>query len=108
MDRWLQTFFDVTARKPSGWLGKLMYRNPRGHYGFFRMAMEKLQLRAEDAFLEVGCGGGVLLDMALQTVQRACGIDHSPDEGGGKCDFRFRWAGETPSGWPSPWLKAEA
>jgi ubiquinone/menaquinone biosynthesis C-methylase UbiE len=79
MDRWLQTFFDITARKPSGWLGRLMYRKPVGHYGFFRVAIEKLQLQAEDVFLEVGCGGGVLLDMALQTVQRACGIDHSPD-----------------------------
>jgi ubiquinone/menaquinone biosynthesis C-methylase UbiE len=79
MDNWLQTFFDVTARKPSGWLGKLMYRNPVGHYGFFRVAIEKLQLQPEDVFLEVGCGGGILLDMALQTVQRACGIDHSRD-----------------------------
>jgi ubiquinone/menaquinone biosynthesis C-methylase UbiE len=79
MDNWLQTFFDVTARKPSGWLGKLMYRNPVGHYGFFRVAIQKLQLRRDDVFLEVGCGGGILLDMALQTVQRACGIDHSRD-----------------------------
>jgi len=79
MDKWLQTFFDVTARKPSGWLGRLMYRKPVGHYGFFRVAIEKLQLKPEDIFLEVGCGGGVLLDMVLQTAQRACGIDHSPD-----------------------------
>ena len=79
MDKWLQAFFDVTARKPSGWLGKLMYRKPVGHYGFFRVAIEKLQLQPEDVFLEVGCGGGVLLDMVLQTIQMACGIDHSPD-----------------------------
>lgn len=79
MNKWLRTFFDVTARKPSGWLGKLLYRKPVGHYGFFRVAIEKLQLQPEDIFLEVGCGGGILLDMALQTVQRACGIDHSPD-----------------------------
>jgi SAM-dependent methyltransferase len=79
MSKWQRTFFDVTARKPSGWLGRLMYRKPVGHYGFFRVAIEKLQLRPEDVFLEVGCGGGILLDMTLQTVQRACGIDHSPD-----------------------------
>lgn len=29
-------------------------------------------------------------------------------EGGGKCDFRFKWAGEMPSGWPPPWLNTEA
>lgn len=56
-----------------------MYRKPVGHYGFFRAAIEKLQLRPEDIFLEIGCGGGILLDMVLQTVQGACGIDHSPD-----------------------------
>jgi SAM-dependent methyltransferase len=79
MDRWLQAFFDVTAKRPSGWLGKLMYRNPVGHYGFYGTAIEVLQLQPEDAFLEVGCGGGILLDMVLQTVQWACAIDHSPD-----------------------------
>jgi SAM-dependent methyltransferase len=79
MSKWLQTFFDVTAKKPSGWLGKLLYQKPVGHYGFFRVAIERLQLQPEDIFLETGCGGGVLLEMVLQTVQRACGIDHSPD-----------------------------
>jgi SAM-dependent methyltransferase len=77
--KWHQPFFDVTGRKPSGWLGKLLYRKPIGHYGFFRVAIERLQLQPEDTFLEIGCGGGVLLEMVLQTVQRACGIDHSPD-----------------------------
>jgi tRNA G46 methylase TrmB len=62
MSQWLQTFFDVTARKPSGWLGKLLYRKPIGHYGFFRVAIERLQLQPEDVFLEIGCGGGALLD----------------------------------------------
>lgn len=75
----LEIFFDVTARKPSGWLGKLMYRKPVGHYGFFREAIEKLQPQSEDVFLEVGCGGGVLLAMVLQRVPVACGIDHSHD-----------------------------
>ena len=79
MSKWHQTFFDVTGRKPSGWLGKLLYRKPIGHYGFFRVAIERLQFQPEDIFLEIGCGGGALLDMALQTVQQAYGIDHSPD-----------------------------
>jgi ubiquinone/menaquinone biosynthesis C-methylase UbiE len=79
MSQWLQTFFDVTARKPSGWLGKLLYRKPIGHYGFFRVAIERLQLQPEDVFLEIGCGGGALLDLVLQTVQHACGIDYSSD-----------------------------
>jgi SAM-dependent methyltransferase len=79
LDKWLETFFDVTARKPSGWLGRLMYRHPLGHYGFFRTAIDKLQLQREDILLELGCGGGVMLDMVQQLVQLACGIDYSPD-----------------------------
>jgi len=81
MSKWHQTFFNVTGRKPSGWLGKLLYgsRKPIGHYGFFRVAIDRLQLQPEDIFLEIGCGGGALLDMVLQTVQQACGIDHSLD-----------------------------
>jgi ubiquinone/menaquinone biosynthesis C-methylase UbiE len=56
-----------------------MYHKPVGHYGFFRVAIHELQLQPEDIFLEIGCGGGILLDMALQSVGQACGIDHSPD-----------------------------
>jgi SAM-dependent methyltransferase len=79
MNRWREAFFDVTARKPSGWLGRLMYRHPLGHYGLFHVALDRLQLQPEDVLLEIGCGGGVLLDMALKTARRVWGIDHSPD-----------------------------
>lgn len=75
----VEKFRDTTARKPSGWLGKLMYRNPKGHYKSFRILMEKLNLRSDDSYLEVACGGGVLLEMALRTVSRAAAIDHSAD-----------------------------
>lgn len=34
MSKKLRTFFDVTARKPSGWQGKLMYRKQRSHSPF--------------------------------------------------------------------------
>ncbi len=72
-------FIDMTARRPSGWLGKRMYSNPRGHYRAFRLTLDKLALKQDDTLLEIGCGGGVLLDMALKTVKHAKAIDHSPD-----------------------------
>ncbi|MGP8329368.1 MAG: class I SAM-dependent methyltransferase [Methanosarcinaceae archaeon] len=75
----LDRFVDMTARKPSGWLGKMMFRNPRGHYKAFRLTLEKLQLKPDDTFLEIGCGGGVLLNMALESVKYVKAIDHSPD-----------------------------
>jgi len=75
----LDKFVDMTARRPSGWLGKMMFRNPKGHYKAFRLTLEKLQLKPDDIFLEIGCGGGVLLNMALESVKYAKAIDHSSD-----------------------------
>jgi ubiquinone/menaquinone biosynthesis C-methylase UbiE len=56
-----------------------MYSNPRAHYRAFRLTLEKLALKPDDIFLEIGCGGGVLLNMALERVAQAKAIDHSPD-----------------------------
>ena len=75
----LNKFVDKTARKPSGWFAKRMYSNPRGHYKSFRWTLDKLQLEPDDIFLEIGCGGGVLLNMALEIVKHARAIDHSAD-----------------------------
>jgi ubiquinone/menaquinone biosynthesis C-methylase UbiE len=71
--------FRDTARKPSGWLGKCFFKDPKGHYRSFRIIMEKLDLSSDDSYLEVACGGGQLLEMALQTVSQAAAIDHSAD-----------------------------
>ena len=75
----LNKFVDKTARNPSGSFARRMYSNPRGHYKSFRWTLDKLQLKADDIFLEIGCGGGVLLNMALETVKHAKAIDHSSD-----------------------------
>ena len=75
----LDKFVDMTVRKPSGWFGKKMYANPRAHYRAFRLTIEKLALKPDDIFLEIGCGGGVLLNMALESIAQAKAIDHSPD-----------------------------
>jgi len=75
----LDKFVDMTARRPSGWFARRMYRNPRGHYRAFYLTLDKLALKQDDTLLEIGCGGGVLLNMALKTVKEAKAIDHSPD-----------------------------
>jgi ubiquinone/menaquinone biosynthesis C-methylase UbiE len=77
--KWYEEFVNVTARKPSGWLGKRLYKDPHGHYKSFELTLEKLQLKPDDYFLEVACGGGVLLEMALRMVKQAAAIDHSVD-----------------------------
>ena len=79
MKTMLEKFRDITARKPSGWLGKRLYKDPKAHRESFRLILEKLDLKSDDFYLEVACGGGVLLEMALRTVRRAAAIDHSAD-----------------------------
>jgi ubiquinone/menaquinone biosynthesis C-methylase UbiE len=72
-------FVDTTARKPSGWLGRSMYRNPKAHHKSFRQALNRLRLTPDDVLLDVCCGGGTLLSQALHTVRQAAGLDHSAD-----------------------------
>ncbi|UZJ41303.1 methyltransferase domain-containing protein [Prosthecochloris sp. SCSIO W1101] len=79
MKTMLEKFRDTTARKPSGWLGKRLYEDPKAHRESFRLILEKLDLKSDDSYLEVACGGGVLLEMALRTVSRGAAIDHSAD-----------------------------
>ena len=75
----MQRVLDVTARKPSGWLGRLMYGRLSGDDEFGRKALQALELQSDDVHLEVGTGGGGLLARALQSVASASGLDHSPD-----------------------------
>jgi ubiquinone/menaquinone biosynthesis C-methylase UbiE len=77
--KWHHRFVDITARKPSGRLGRLLYRDPKSHYKSFRHALDKLCLTPDDTLLDVCCGGGTLLSHALQTVRQAAGLDYSPD-----------------------------
>jgi ubiquinone/menaquinone biosynthesis C-methylase UbiE len=71
--------WDITARKPSGWLGRLLYRNPKGHEESFRLLLDSLQIEEGDTYCEIGCGGGVLLERALKKASRAAAVDISPD-----------------------------
>lgn len=75
----LEKFRDTTARKPSGWFGKLTFNYSKGLNRSFPIILEKLNLRSDDAYLEVACGAWQLLQIALETVHRAVAIDHSPD-----------------------------
>ena len=72
-------FVDATARRPGGTLGRRFYRDPTHHYSSFDIAQHRLAPEGEDRLLEVGFGGGQLLERALRTAGSAAGIDHSPD-----------------------------
>ena len=74
-----RNFIDRTARKPYGERAKKIYNDPKAHYKSFRIILDKLHLTGDDEYVEIGCGGGVLLEQALQVVSRASAIDHSAD-----------------------------
>ncbi|GAB3118168.1 class I SAM-dependent methyltransferase [Novispirillum itersonii] len=72
-------FIDVTARKPSGWIGRSLYRESRPHrQGFDRLKTE-LALRPGETVVETGCGAGVLLQEMLAVCAAGAAIDHSPE-----------------------------
>jgi len=70
---------DRLARRPGGWIGRLLYRHPVGHQSGFRRALAVCPVGPADTILDVGAGGGVFLDQALRSGCAAWGLDHSPD-----------------------------
>jgi ubiquinone/menaquinone biosynthesis C-methylase UbiE len=78
-ERLREHLVDVVARRPGGTLGRLLYRNPRAHFQSFETTLAALDLRSDDRLLEVGCGGGTLLALALASGCEAKAVDHSRD-----------------------------
>ncbi|HUG42327.1 MAG TPA: methyltransferase domain-containing protein [Longimicrobiales bacterium] len=70
---------DRQARRPSGAQARATYRDPLYHYPSFRVILAELALAPSDHLLEVACGGGALLKMALASGCSAAAVDHSAD-----------------------------
>jgi len=70
---------DRRARRPSGAQSRGFYRDPIYHYPSFRVILDELLLTPHDHLLEVGCGGGALLKLALRSGCLAAAVDHSPE-----------------------------
>jgi ubiquinone/menaquinone biosynthesis C-methylase UbiE len=70
---------DRRARRPSGGAARAVYRSPLYHYPNFYAILELLKLSPDDNLVEVGCGGGAFLHLALAKGCRAAAVDHSYD-----------------------------
>lgn len=68
---------DRRARRPAGSQARAVYRDPIYHRPNFRAILSALALTADDCLVEVGCGGGALLEEALRSGCRAKAVDHS-------------------------------
>jgi SAM-dependent methyltransferase len=75
--RLAEWLIDSLFRRPSGWLARRFYRNPRPHFASFEETLSVLALGPDDRLLEIGCGGGTLLERALRHAGSAKAIDHS-------------------------------
>ena len=76
----LSKFFS-NARKPEGFLGKIMVNgmNGGGHAAMANWALASVKIDADDRILDIGCGGGANIARLLQrTLQGSVtGIDFS-------------------------------
>jgi SAM-dependent methyltransferase len=70
---------DRVARRPHGRKARETYGADDVHAFAWEPVLDALQLTADDALLDVGCGGGVFLRRALETGCDAVGVDHSQD-----------------------------
>lgn len=75
--RW--DFVNKTARKPEGKWAIKHYNCPYAHYRSFELVLQDLNLQEKDVYCEIGCGGGILLNMAMSRVKEGKAIDHSKD-----------------------------
>jgi ubiquinone/menaquinone biosynthesis C-methylase UbiE len=70
---------DRVARRPHGRAARKTYGAADAHSFAWEPVLDALELTAEDTLLDVGCGGGVFLQRALETGCTAVGLDHSRD-----------------------------
>ena len=65
------------GNKTVGPIARFVYRNDPWHSAAYPLALEKMALTPDDAYLDIACGAGGLLSQALETVDHAAGLDHS-------------------------------
>jgi SAM-dependent methyltransferase len=75
---------DATARRPTGWIARKTYGGPlgapKGHETVFDEMLNVAGPLEGARCLEVGCGGGRLLERVLAAdAAHAAGLDHSSD-----------------------------
>jgi SAM-dependent methyltransferase len=70
---------DRVARRPNGPRARDAYGADDVHDFARRAILEELALGPADHVLEIGCGGGLLLNDAVRTGARATGLDHSDE-----------------------------
>jgi SAM-dependent methyltransferase len=78
-----ERLIDATARRPGGWLGRKAYGGaagaPKGHEAVFDQVLDIVGPLDGERCLELGCGGGRLLERVLAMGATVAAIDHSAE-----------------------------
>jgi len=69
---------DRLARRPHGRRARRTYGASDVHSFLWEPVLAALALSPDDRLLDVGCGGGVFLQRAVESGCTATGVDHSP------------------------------
>ena len=80
--RLLDRLVDASARRPTGWIARKTYGGtrgaPQGHEAVFDQVLEAVGSLEGKRSLEIGCGGGRLLERLFAAgAISAAGLDHS-------------------------------
>ena len=68
----------LNARKPEGDLGNDLIDDMNvNHQGLVKWSLKHLDISEGDVILDVGCGGGVNVEMFLKMARKVYGIDYS-------------------------------
>lgn len=70
---------DVVARQPRGFVGRTLCRKPIGRMAGYHHALKAAPLQVRDRILDVACGGGAFIQMALHSGCKAYAVDCSKD-----------------------------
>ena len=66
--------------KPHGFFGRMIgIMMNRGHKDVYRWGLDKLGSVRSKTVLDLGCGGGAVLNMVSKSTRKACGVDHSEE-----------------------------
>jgi len=66
--------------KPTGFFGKTLAKGmARGHKEFYKKALNAIDSKKDDRYLEIGFGSGVFINKYMSHVSKIAGIDHSED-----------------------------
>ena len=71
----------TNAKKPQGFLGKIMVNgmNGGGHANMANWALQSLKIKEDDQIIDIGCGGGANISRLLKRCPngKVTGIDYS-------------------------------